>query len=124
VAGGDARPVDEVTVRARAQALCDGLVAGDVDAAIADFSPELRRNLGEIVALFPLPATEAAVESVERGGSGFVVVVRLVGETEETRIQTRWKARDDRPTVVEASHLSATAVAARETESEGAGGET
>ena len=101
--------MDEETVRARAQAMCDALEAGDVDRAIADFSEELRRNLGEVVALLPLPANEVAIESVERGGSGYVVVLRLAGETDEVRVQTRWKERDGRPTIVEASHLSATA---------------
>jgi hypothetical protein len=93
----------------RARALADALVAGNVELATQDFSPELRRNLGEVLAMLPLPVSEASVESVERGGSGFVVVLRLVGETDEVVIQTRWKDRDGRPTVVEASHLSQSA---------------
>jgi hypothetical protein len=36
-------------------------------------------------------------------------VLRLAGETAEDLIQTRWKDRDGRPTIVEASHLSRTA---------------
>ena len=40
------------------------------------------------------------------------MVLRLVGETDEVTIQTRWKDRDGAPTVVEASHLSASALAA------------
>lgn len=104
-------PITEETVRARAQALCDALVAGDVDRAIGDFSPELRRNLGEVLAMLPLPANEATIEAVERGGSGFVVVVRLAGEIDEVMIETRWKERDGQPVVVEAGHLSASPVA-------------
>ena len=65
-----------------------------------------KRSVG--VALWPLPATEAVVDSIERGSSGFVVVLRLVGETEEVLLQTRWKERDDQPTLIELSHLSAT----------------
>ena len=102
--------MDEQAVRASARAMCDALVAGDVEAATADFSQELRRNLGEVIALLPLPASEASVESVEHGGSGYNVVLRLVGETDDVQIQTRWKERDGKPTVVEASHLSKTAV--------------
>ena len=98
--------MDEQTVRARAQAMCDAIVAGDIEAATTDASPELRRNLGEIIGLFPLPATEAAVESITQGGSSFVVVLRMVGETDEVEVQTRWKDRDGSPTLVEASHLS------------------
>jgi hypothetical protein len=101
-------PVDEQDVREHAQSLGDALVAGDIDRATSDFSNELRRNLGEVLSLLPLPSLEATVESVEHGGSGYNVVLRLVGETEEVLVQTRWKDRDGRPTVVEASHLSRT----------------
>ncbi len=104
--------MDIEAVRRHAGSLCDALVAGDIDRATADFSPELRRNLGEVIALLPLPSSEATVESVEQGGAGFNVVLRLVGETDEVLIQTRWKDRDGRPTVVEASHPSQTARAA------------
>ena len=60
--------MDEPTVRARAQAVCDALAAGDVGRAAEDFSPELVRNLGEVLALMPLPANEVAIQSIERAG--------------------------------------------------------
>ena len=106
--------MDADVVRERATALCDALVAGDVERAIEDFSNELRQNLGEVIAMLPLPSSEATVESVEHGGSGYNVVLRLVGENDEVVIQTRWKDRAGRPTIVEASHLSRTARAAAE----------
>ena len=107
--------MDEQDVRTRAEAMCAALVTGDIGVATADFSPELQRNLGEVLSLIPLPATEAAIDSIDRGGgSGFVVVVRLVGESEEALIQTRWKDRDDHPTVIEVSHLSKTPLPAAE----------
>jgi hypothetical protein len=59
-----------------------------------------------------LPASEATIESIEHSGSGDNVVLRIVGESEEVLIQTRWKDRDGRPTVIEASHLTRTAIAA------------
>ena len=106
--------MEEQDVRERAEALCAALVTGDIGLATEDFSKELRQNLGEVVALLPLPSTEATVESVERGGgSGYTVVLRLVGETDEVLIQTRWKERDGRPTVIEASHLSTVEKAAQ-----------
>jgi len=108
--------MDEQAVRVRAQALTDAIVAGDIDSAIQDFSPELRRNLGEVISLLPLPSKEGAIESVAQGGSSYVVVLRLVGESDEVQIQTRWKDRDGRPTVVEASHLSRTVLAAEATD--------
>jgi hypothetical protein len=98
--------MDETAVREHARAFGDALAAGDIDRAIQDLSDELRRNLGEVLALLPLPATAVTVESVEHSGSGYNVVLGLVGETSEDRIQTRWKERDGRPRIVEASHLS------------------
>ncbi len=113
--------MDEQAVREHAQALCDGLVAGDIGRATEDFSDQLRRNLGEVLALLPLPAHEATVESVDHGGAGYNVVVRLVGESDEVLVQTRWKERDGQPTVVEASHLSTTATAVQAGEGAGDG---
>src|SRR4029079_4394196 len=100
--------VDYDSIGERAAALAAALVAGDVELATQDFSPELRRNLGEVIAMLPLPVSEATVQSIERGASAFVVELRLVGETDEVIIQTRWKDRDGRPTVVEGRHLSQT----------------
>lgn len=113
--------MDEETVREHARAVCDALVAGDIDRATQDFSTELRRNLGEVIALLPLPASEATVESVQHGGAGYNVILRLVGETEEVQIQTRWKERDGKPTVVEASHLSKTVTEQPMAEEDGEG---
>ena len=112
--------MDENDVRSSAQAVCDALVAGDVDTAIGYLSEELKRNLGEVVALLPLPATEVTIESIERGASAYVVVVRLVGEANEDLLQTRWKDRDGDPRIVEVSHLSHTE---REGGAPGEGGE-
>ena len=100
--------MDEDRVRASAQSVGDALVAGNIEGAIEHLSDELKRNLGEVVAMLPLPATEATVESIERGGSSVVVVVRVVSETDEVQLQTRWKDRDGEPKIVEVSHLSRT----------------
>jgi hypothetical protein len=113
--------MQEEDVRERAQALCTALVSGDVGQATVDFSSELRQKLGEVLVLLPLPSTEATIDSIEHGGgAGYTVVLRLTGETEEVMIQTRWKERGDRPTLVELSHLSKTAIAAESREAEGA----
>ena len=101
--------MDEQAVRDRAEVVCDALASGDIERAIAEFSPELQRNLGEILALMPLPANEVVIESVEHAGSGYNVVIRMAGELDEVLIQTRWKDRDGEPKMVEASHLSSTA---------------
>jgi hypothetical protein len=104
--------MNEEDVRASAELVGAALVAGDVDTAIGYLSDELKRNLGEVVALLPLPATEATIQSIERGASAFVVVVKVIGESTETELQTRWKDRDGEPRIVEVSHLSQRAMEA------------
>jgi hypothetical protein len=103
--------MDEDAVRAHAQVVCDALAAGDVERATGEFSVELRRNLGEVLALMPLPANEVVIDSIEHGGSGYNVIIRMAGELDEVLIQTRWKDRDGEPRMVEASHLASTAIA-------------
>jgi hypothetical protein len=100
--------MDEAAVRSSATRFGDALVEGNVDAAIEHFSDELKRNLGEVVALLPLPATEASITSLDRAASAVVVVLRVVGETAEDELQTRWKDRDGTPRIVEVSHLQRT----------------
>jgi len=98
--------MDVDTIRDSATAFCDALDAGDIPRATEHLSPELQRNLGEVLALLPLPSNESTVTSVDHAGSGYNVVIRLLGETDEVELQTRWKDRDGKPTLVEASHLS------------------
>ncbi|MES1239853.1 MAG: hypothetical protein ABUL57_03225 [Chloroflexota bacterium] len=98
--------MDEAAVRRSAEQFGDALVAGNVDAAIEHLSDELQRNLGEVVAMLPLPATEVAIASIERGSSALVLQLHVVGESAEDELQTRWKDRDGTPRIVEISHLS------------------
>jgi hypothetical protein len=99
--------MDAQDVREHAESYCAALLDGDMTRAAEQLSRELRSNLGPLVAILPLPLTEATVESVEVGGSGYVAMLRLVGESGEIELQTRWKDRDGRPTLVEASHVAA-----------------
>jgi hypothetical protein len=98
--------MDEQSVRDHAQAHIEALRAGDIGAASQEMSPELQRHLGELVAMLPLPLTEAAIESVEMTGTGYVSVLRLSGEGGTVRINARWKERDGRPMIVEASRVT------------------
>ena len=97
--------MDPQIVRERAEAFSAALVAGDIEQAAEDLSHELQTNLGQLVAILPLPLVDATVESVDVGGSGYVAVLHLLGEQAEIRLQTRWKDRDGRPTIVETSHV-------------------
>jgi hypothetical protein len=110
--------MDEEAVREHALTLCNALVAGDIGVATQDFSSELRHNLGEVIALLPLPANEATIDSVAHSPSGFTVVIRIIGDAQDVLLQTRWKDRDSHPTLVEVSHLGQTATAPAETEGE------
>jgi hypothetical protein len=111
--------MDEQAVRAHAQAHCDALLAGDIGRAAEEMSKELRANLGPIVAMLPMPMTQATVESVEQGPKSYLAVLRLVGESGTIRLQTRWKERDGRPTIVEASHIPDAPVQAEASEEPG-----
>jgi hypothetical protein len=115
--------MDEQTVRERVQALCDSLQAGDVGRAAQEMSRELQANLGPVVAMLPLPLTQATIESVEMAGTAYLAMLHLVGEERSIRLQTRWKERDGRPTMVEASHVqeapAAPEIAAASREDEG-----
>src|ERR1041385_4371028 len=97
--------MDEAAVRSAAERFGTALVDGNVDAAIEHLSDELKRNLGEVIALLPLPASDVQVASVERGASALVLVLHAIGETADTDLQTRWKDRDGTPRIVEISHL-------------------
>jgi len=96
--------MDEQTVREHAQAHCEALVSGDIGLASKDMSPELASHMGPIVAMLPLPLREATIERIEMTGTAYHAVLRLTGEGGETvHLETRWKERDGRPTIIEAS---------------------
>jgi hypothetical protein len=97
--------MDEQAVREHAQAHADALLAGDIGKASGEMSPELQRNLGPIVAMLPMPMSDASIESVESTPTGYKVVPHLVGEGGDLSLETRSKDRDGRPTIVEASRV-------------------
>jgi hypothetical protein len=97
--------MNEEAVRERAEAFCRALMSGDIGQAADHMSRELRANLGPVVALLPLPLTEGTIASMETTGSGYRVVLSLVGEGEAVQLETRWKERDGQPIVVEASRV-------------------
>jgi hypothetical protein len=96
--------MNEQSIRELAQDYADALRSGDIGEAAKAMSPELQRNMGSVVAMLPLPLTEATVESVDPTGSGYLAVLHLVGDEGAIRLETRWKERDGKPTIVEASH--------------------
>jgi hypothetical protein len=97
--------MDEQSVREHAQAHCEALLSGDIGKASQVMSRELQQNLGPLVAMLPLPLTAATVESVEMTGKAYLAILNLVGDEGEIRLETRWKERDGKPTMIEASHI-------------------
>jgi len=97
--------MDEQAVRDHAKAYCDALLAGNIGLAAEELSSQLRSNLGPLVAMLPLPLAEAGIESVGTTAAGYRAVLRLVGEGGTIHLETRWKDRDGRPTMVEASRV-------------------
>ena len=97
--------MDEQAVREHAQAHADALLAGDIGKASEQMSKELHATLGQFAAMLPMPMTEASIESVESTPTGYKVILHLVGEGDTLRLETRWKDRDGRPTIVEASRV-------------------
>src|SRR5215217_7606735 len=100
--------MDEAAVRSSAEQFGDALVAGNVDGAIEHFSDELKRNLGEVVALLPLPATGVTITSFDRATSAVVITLQVASETADDELQTRWKDRDGTPRIVEIGHVGRT----------------
>ena len=80
-------------------------MAGDIGKASEQMSKELHSTLGQFAAMLPMPMTEASIESIESTPTGYRVVLHLVGEGDTLRLETRWKDRDGRPTIVEASRV-------------------
>ena len=98
--------MDEQTIREHAQAVCDSLSAGDIGAASKHMSRELQANLGQVVAMLPLPLTDASVGDVEMTKTGYRATLELTGEGGALTLETRWKERDGQAVMVEASHLA------------------
>ena len=114
--------MDEQAVRQGAGEFIEALKSGDIGKASQQMSPELRQNLGEVVAMLPLPLSDGTIEAIETTGSGYRAVLRLTNEGGSMRLETRWKDRYGTPTIVEASHLAdepPPASAAAEPEAEG-----
>jgi hypothetical protein len=63
-----ARGHTEQAVRHGAGEFIEALKGGDIGKASQQMSPELRQNLGEVVAMLPLPLSEGTIEAVETTG--------------------------------------------------------
>jgi hypothetical protein len=93
--------MDERQTRDHVQQHADAVARGDLDAAVADFSEELRPQAPQTAQdLLPLPVTDAEVLSVDIGDTEAVAVIRYSGETGEATLRSRWQDEASRPVIV------------------------
>ena len=78
-----------------------GLTVDNLDAAVADFSEELRPQAPQTAQeLLPLPVTTAEVLSVDFNDSEAVAVIRYSGDTGVATLRSRWQEEAGRPVIV------------------------
>jgi hypothetical protein len=94
--------MDETATRAKIQQHVDAVVRGDMDAAAADFSEDLRPHLPEIAGALPQPVVSAEVLSLEVGGEEAVATIRWTGETDVVTIRSHWREIGGHPLLVQA----------------------
>jgi hypothetical protein len=97
--------MDEQNTRSHIQAHADAVARGDMGAATADFSEELRPQVPQIAQALPLPVKAADVLSIEIGEDESVAEIRYSGDSGEVTIRSRWRSIDDRPTIVGAEPI-------------------
>ena len=98
--------MDEEQVRDHVRQHADAVARGDMEAAVADFSEQLRPQAPQVAQdLLPLPVTAAEVVSVDMGDSEAVALIRYSGDGEVT-VRTRWQEEAGRPVIVHAEPTS------------------
>ena len=98
--------MDEEGTQDRIRQHADAIARGDLEAAVADFSEELRPHAPQIAEdLLPLPVTAAEVLSVDVGDSEAVAVIRYSG-TGDATIRSRWQEEAGRAVIVNAEPVT------------------
>jgi hypothetical protein len=98
--------MDEAQTRDYIEQHAEGVVRGDMDGILADFSEELRPGAPQIVnEVLPQPVTSAEVLSVDVGDAEAVAMIRYSGDGELT-VRSRWQERAGRPVIVHAEPVS------------------
>jgi hypothetical protein len=92
--------MDAAKTRNYVNAHADAIARGDLDAAAADLSEELRPQADEFAQLLPQRVVSAEVLSVEVGRDEAVSLIRFVGTDAEVTVRGRWQDRGDRPLMV------------------------
>jgi hypothetical protein len=94
--------MDDATTRDHVQQHADAVVRGDMDAVRADFTEELRPQVGQIAKGLTHPVTSAEVLSLDVGDPVSVATIRYTGQTGKVTIRSQWQDNDGRPEIVHA----------------------
>jgi hypothetical protein len=92
--------MDDAKTRNYVDAHAEAIARGDLDAAAADLSEELRPEADEFARALPLPVASAEVLSVDVGRDEAVSLMRYAGTDAEVTVRLRWQDRGDRPVIV------------------------
>ena len=94
--------MDDRATRDQITRHAEAVVAGDMDAVVADFTEGLRPQVPLIAKSLPRLVTAAEVVSVEVGDTESVAMIRYSGDAGEVTFRSRWQDQGGRPVIVAA----------------------
>lgn len=92
--------MDGETIKLHAQAHADAVVAGDLNKAGSDLTPDAQKQAPGVMGELPRPVSSAEVQSVSEEGDAFVARILYSGEDESATVDSRWAERDGRPMIL------------------------
>lgn len=98
--------MDETSTRGYIEAHADGVVRGDMDAILADFSEQLRPQLPQLAQALPQPTTSSDIESIDFGEQETVSTIRYSGDSSSVTIRATWREEGGRPVIVHAEPVA------------------
>ena len=95
--------MDEATVRERAEAHAQAMVAGDFRRAASDLTPEAQAGAAAVMKNMPNPVQGDLVQGVAPDDNAVVASILYSGTGAELLVESRWEERDGRPMIVNLS---------------------
>ena len=95
--------MDEGSVRQKAEAHGEAMVAGDVNKAGGDLTKEAMAGAGAVMKEIPRQIDSAEVTDVSAAGDGFAVLIKYSGEGKDVTVRSVWIDRDGDPKIAELS---------------------
>jgi hypothetical protein len=91
--------VDEATVRNHAEQHGRAIVEGNLGRAAEDLTDPAKGQAGAVMKALPRPVTGVEVAGVRMEGDEAVVLVRYMGESADTSVESRWADEGGRPMI-------------------------